>query len=404
MPGVAKSNVAASAAQQQLRILHVISSVNPTTGGPIEAVRQLSLLHMQQGHTVEVACLDDPRAPWVASCPLTCHALGPTTAGVYAYTPRLTPWMKAHAKTYDAVILHGIWQYHGFGSWRALRDMGVPYHVYPHGMLDPWFKRQYPLKHLKKWLFWPWGDYRVLRDARAVLFTCEDERILARQSFWLYRCQEQVLSFGTNPPPDDAPAQRDAFLTRFPALSATRNLLFLGRVHEKKGADLLLQAIAALRRAAPERLAHVRLVMAGPTDHPYGQRMKALSHQLGLDDLVVWTGMLQGAEKWGAFRAADAFVLPSHQENFGIAVAEALACEVPVLISRQVNIWREIEAEGAGYMEADTLAGTSALLQRWLDAPKEEWQPMKQAARRCFERHFLMSRSADELIDTLRRG
>lgn len=387
-----------------MRILHVISSVNPATGGPIEAVRQLSRIHVSQGHIVEIVSLDAPDAPWVADCPLPCHALGPTVAGVYAYTPRLTPWMRQHADQYDAVVLHGIWQYHGFGSWRALRKGRVPYYVYPHGMLDPWFKRQYPLKHFKKWMFWPWGDYRVLRDARAVLFTCEDERILARQSFWLYRCQERVLSFGTNPPPEDVQAQRDAFLHKFPALTETRNLLFLGRVHEKKGADILLHALAQIRDERPNSLSGVRLVMAGPTDHAYGQQMLALSQTLKLQDLVVWTGMLQGPEKWGAFRTADAFILPSHQENFGIAVAESLACEVPVLISRQVNIWREIDAAGAGYMEEDTVDGTRQLVTRWLDTPASAWAPMRRAARACFEQHFLMERSAQDLLDTLALG
>ena len=74
----------------------------------------------------------------------------------------------------------------------SLRKQGFhtpAYFVFTHGMLDPWFKRTYPLKHLKKWLYWPWAEYRVLRDAQAVLFTCEEERILARQSFWLYKCK-----------------------------------------------------------------------------------------------------------------------------------------------------------------------------------------------------------------------
>ena len=76
---------------------------------------------------------------------------------------------------FDAVIINGLWQYHSFGAWRALRGTATPYYVFPHGMLDPWFKRSFPLKHLKKWLYWPWAEYRVLRDARAVIFTCEAE-------------------------------------------------------------------------------------------------------------------------------------------------------------------------------------------------------------------------------------
>ena len=106
------------------------------------------------------------------------------------------PWLRAHAPDYDAVVVHGVWQYTSLAVWRALRRGPVPYFVYFHGMLDPWFKRAYPLKHLKKWLYWPWADYRVARDAKAVLFTAREEARLAAQSFWLYRVTPAVVGYG----------------------------------------------------------------------------------------------------------------------------------------------------------------------------------------------------------------
>ncbi|HET8869564.1 MAG TPA: glycosyltransferase, partial [Aquabacterium sp.] len=230
------------------RILHCISSVDPKKGGPIEGIKQLSAVNQRMGHQVEVLTLDKPDDPWVQSFPLRCHAMGPTRIGNYAYSPRLVPWLRANAHRYDAVIINGIWQYHVHGVWRALRGTSTPYFVFTHGMLDPWFKRTYPLKHLKKWLFWPWSEYRALRDAAAVMFTCEDERRLARQSFWLYHCDEYVVSYGTSAPPDRPEVQRQAFLKQFPHLADKRCLLFLGRVHEKKGPDLLFQAFANVRQ------------------------------------------------------------------------------------------------------------------------------------------------------------
>ncbi|MCH8181073.1 MAG: glycosyltransferase [Proteobacteria bacterium] len=388
-----------------MKILHVISSVNPRGGGPIEGLVQLAAINRGKGHEIEVASLDDPQAEWVQRCPLPCHALGPGHIGKYRYSPRLVPWLQAHRQRYDAVIVNGIWQYHAFAAWQALHGTDTPYFVYTHGMLDPWFKRHYPLKHLKKWLFWPWAEYRVLRDAAAVLFTSEDERRLARQSFWLYRCQEIVVNYGTGGPPvadEAAQQQRQAFLERFPQLADTRNLLFLGRLHEKKGVDLLLRALAAVRAQSPAWMQDVRLVIAGPANDDHGQRMQALATQLGLDDITVWTGMVSGPTKWGAFRCADAFVLPSHQENFGISVAEALACGVPVLISRQVNIWREVLASQAGLAEDDTLAGTQALLQQWLAMPRPGWQAMRQRARDCFVARFHIERAAESLIEAMR--
>ena len=383
------------------RILHCISSVDPKGGGPIEGLKQLSAVNAEQGHRVEVACLDHPDAPWVKACPLPCHALGPTSVGNWRYSPRWVPWLRAHAHEYDAVIINGIWQYHAYGTWRALSGSPTPYFVFTHGMLDPWFKRNYPLKHLKKWMFWPWAEYRVLRDAAAVLFTCEDERRLARQSFWLYHCDEYVVSYGTSAPPSRERQQEDAFYDAFPDLRGRRVLLFLGRVHEKKGGDLLLKAYADMRRHQPQEMANVQLVMAGPADHAYGQEMMQLAQSLQLGDSVTWTGMLAGDLKWGAFRAADAFILPSHQENFGIAVAEALACGVPVLISNQVNIWREIQQAGAGLVDTDTVEGTTRLLQRWLATPSQPWQDMRQRARHCFRQRFHIERTAESFIDAM---
>ena len=355
------------------------------------------------GHSVEVVSLDGPSDPWVKTCPILCHALGPGWLK-YGYSPRLLPWLRAHAHTYDAVVVNGIWQYNAFAVWRALHGTAVPYFVYTHGMLDPWFKRSYPIKHFKKWLYWPWGDYRVLRDASAVLFTCEQERLLARQSFWLYRCNEFVVNYGTSGPVGEASQQLTSFLARFPQLKGKRCLLFLGRVHIKKGPDLLLQAFAQVLHDLPAALTRdLHLVMAGPNDHDFGAEMLQLSKDLRIDHRVVWTGMVTGDLKWGAFRAAEAFVLPSHQENFGISVAEALACAVPVLISDQVNIWREIAEDGAGLVEKDDLPGTVNLLERWLKASTAERQAMGQKALASYHLRFSADEAAASLIRAIER-
>jgi glycosyltransferase involved in cell wall biosynthesis len=170
-------------------------------------------------------------------------------------------------------------------------------------------------------------------------------------------------------------------------------------VHVKKGADLLFRAFAkVLARLPAQSTQEVQLVMAGPHDHAYGREMVRLVQKLGLTDRVTWTGMLTGGQKWGAFRSADAFILPSHQENFGIAVAEALACGVPVLISNQVNIWRAIQQDGAGFVETDDLPGTTQLLERWLAADRDAWNVMKPRAQTCFQDRFDIERTAESLV------
>jgi glycosyltransferase involved in cell wall biosynthesis len=381
-----------------MKLLHILSSVNPDGGGPTEGVRQRGLRLTEMGHSVEVVSLDDPAEAWVREFPLNVHALGPPR-GRYRYTDKLVGWLTAHAREYDAVVINGLWQYNSFGAWRALHRMRVPYFVFTHGMLDPWFKTTYPLKHFKKWLYWPWADYRVLRDARAVLFTSEEERLQARKSFWLYRAREQVVAYGTRSPPDDAPGLREIFLAAHPQLRGQRVLLFLSRIHEKKGCDLLVKAFAQV--AATDASLH--LVVAGPDQTGWVARLKALAEDAGIAGRITWPGMLRNEMKWGAFYTAEAFVLPSHQENFGIAVAEALGCGLPALISDKVNIWREVESSRAGLVEPDTLAGTLALLQRWLALPAAERAAMGVAARALFQRSFTVDAMANGLLDVVKQ-
>ena len=377
-----------------MRFLHLISSVDTAGGGPIEGATQLHRALAAHGHVGEFASLDVPDAACVhefRAAPL--HALGPGR-GRFGYSAGFLPWLQANASRFDAVIVNGLWQYIGLGARRALSGTGTPYFVFPHGMLDPWFKRRYPLKHLKKWLYWPWAEYRVLRDASRVLFTCEEERLLARQSFWLYRCKEAIVSFGTAAPDDNPAASREAFHNAFPQLRGKRTLLYLGRIHSKKGCDLLIEAFAKVCRNTPD----VHLVMAGPDQTNWRPALEATAQQLDVADRVCWAGMLTGSLKWGAFRTANAFCLPSHQENFGIAVVEALACDCPVLISDKVNIWREIQEAQAGLVAPDTLAGTVDLLERWLATPGPKWQRMRESARQCFEQNFRMDQVAHALV------
>jgi glycosyltransferase involved in cell wall biosynthesis len=385
-----------------MKILRSIHSVNPARGGPIESVKQSSAVLTRRGHDVEIISLDAPADPWVRDCPVPVHALGPGR-GSYGFAPRFSRWIQERHARYDAVIIQGLWQYSSFGVRRGLRGTSTPYFVFPHGMLDPWFRHNYPLKHLKKVFYWSLAESRVLRGATAVLFTSEEERRLARESFPLYRCNEVVVNYGTAAPEIDLAGAREDFFNSLPQLRGRRFLLFLGRLHEKKGCELLIEAFAAMRHSAggdqsPD------LVIAGPcADEGYQTYLERRAE--GASG-VTFTGMLSGSLKWGAFSAADAFVLPSHQENFGIAVVEALACGTPVLISNKVNIWREIAGDEAGYVENDDLAGTARLIERWLGSAPDVRVAMRENARGCFARHFEINRATDSLLEVLtgRRG
>ena len=143
-----------------MRLLRLIHSLAPAAGGPVQGIQQISPLLAERGVRTLAVSLDAPDSPWLAAAATTplgyeARGLGPGR-GYYGYRRGLVEPLRQLAAEADAVIIHGLWQYHAFAAWRALRRLGTavpPCWVYPHGMLDPWFKRTYPRKHLKKWLY-----------------------------------------------------------------------------------------------------------------------------------------------------------------------------------------------------------------------------------------------------------
>jgi glycosyltransferase involved in cell wall biosynthesis len=381
-----------------MKILEVIRSIDPEGGGPVEGLKQIGAVWEKWGHTVEAVSLDPPQSSAVRGFPLKLHALGPAWHS-YGFSRRLIPWLRERAAEFDVVLIDGLWAFHSYAVWRALHKSDTPYAVFTHGMLDPWFKRRYPLKHLKKWIFWPWTDYRVCRDAGAVFFTCEEERILARQSFWFYKANEVVVTYGASVPDATlASDQRAVLLELFPELRNKRLIVFVGRIHPKKGCDLAIEAFA--QTAAANREYH--LVFAGPDQVGWQAKLQARCKKLRIADRVTWTGSVSGDLKWGLFRTAEALLLPSHQENFGVVAAEALGCGTPILISSKVNIWRETESAGAALVAEDTLLGTCSLLRRWLELDDSAKNKMRVQARQCFLDRFEIERASSVILASLK--
>ncbi|MDR3792600.1 MAG: glycosyltransferase [Terracidiphilus sp.] len=375
-----------------MTILHIIDTFSPTHGGPPEAVRQLVKAYLEVGAEIEVLSLDSPDAPYLKDIPCPVHALGQCYLGRFAYSPRLKRWLEENAGRFDGIVMNGIWSYPGVALRRAAHKAGTPYGVFVHGALDPWFNRKYPLKHLKKLFYWR-IQYAVLRDALAVFFTTDEERRLARESFQPSQWNSVVVPYGITDPKVDVEAakrQVEEFYEKIPQLRGRHYLLFMGRIHEKKGCDLLIEAFASQAARAPD----LDLVIAGPDQTGKQKKLQHRAEQLGIGSRVHWPGMISGDMKWGALRGSDAFILPSHQENFGIVVVESLAMGRPVLISNQVNIWPDIEADGVGLVDDDTQEGTERMLSRWISLDESVRAEMRDASRQAFIRRYAMSRTA----------
>jgi glycosyltransferase involved in cell wall biosynthesis len=367
-----------------MRILHIISNMKPEAGGPQEAVRMM-LRSAPDDYISEVVTLDNAHADLFRTEPFTIHTLGSSA--------KLAPWLRTNRDRFDGVILHGMWESLSYTVLRTIAGH-KPYMVFAHGMLDPYFKRAFPLKHFKKWLYWLPVQYWVMRRALRVVFTTATERDLAAKSFWLHRWTPLVVGLGAETPPQNLATCTATFIDLCPAVQGQRFLLFLGRIDPKKGCDLLINAFIAMRDTDPA----LHLVMAGPDSSNWRTELQTFAERSGVAERIHWTGMLRGDAKWGAFAASEAFILPSHQENFGIAVVEALACGKPVLVTKPINIAPDLAADGCALIEDDTLEGTTQLLTRWLALSDTEKSVMSQHALDTFATRYDMRRNTITLL------
>ena len=392
-----------------LRILHLIGSADARSGGPVEGIRRQNAVTAPLGVHRELATLDPSDADCLQNMEIVTHGLAAIDEGArrrwmrylpwlrYGWSWRYVRWLRANLDQFDVVVLNGLWNFSSMGFILAKGRRRVPYVVFTHGMLDPWFRRTYPLKHLAKQLFWWLADGRAVNGADAVLFTSEEERRQAEKAFWPYRPRELVVPYGSGRPVAGSPQTEAAFAAVTPRLNGRPYLLFLSRIHRKKGVDLLIEAFATIASRRPE----LDLVIAGPDQEGLRSALEARAAALGIAERLHWPGMLQGDAKWGAYHGCEAFVLPSHQENFGIVVAEALSCGKPVLISDQVNIWREIAAAEAGFVAPDTVEGTSANLEALLALDDGTRDEMGKRARQCFDERFDVTKAALTTLDIL---
>jgi glycosyltransferase involved in cell wall biosynthesis len=330
-----------------MRILHVIANLAPRYGGPSKACLEMARAVAARGHEVSIYTTNQD-GPGELAVPLG----QPVRQGgvELRYFPIQSPrfWgtslplaraLKAGIRTFDLVHLHSLYLFHNLVAGHYCRQCGVPYLIRPHGTLDPYIRGRH---RGRKWLLENLFENRNLKKAAAIHFTTEEERELAAP--FTFRTPGVVAPLGIDLGELEPWPEPGAFKAEHPEIGDRKIILFLGRINFKKGLDLLARAFGALNRARGD----VHLVIAGPDNDGWGDRIRGWLAAEGVSHRATFTGMLLGREKLAAFRDADLFVLPSYSENFGIAVIEAMACGLPVVISDKVNLWREVAAAGAG--------------------------------------------------------
>ncbi len=327
-----------------MRVLHVIPSVSPRRGGPSEAVIEMVRSLVAAGIEAEIATTDEDLAPprhvvptYYRGVPVRFfprrYARFPVL-GEFACSPAFPRWLRSAGRSYDLLHVHALFSHLPTMAMRHARQAGVPYLNRPLGMLGHWPLRQSPLR---KHIYLACVERANLGGAAALHFVSkaeQDEAVAVGlpSPGW-------VIPHGVVVPPLLPEAGR--LLRQRIGLPPDRPLvLFLGRLHAKKGIDLLLRGLALLPHPRP------LLLIAG--DGPERVSLERLTAELQLGQDVRWLGFVQGETRHLCLQGADLFALTSHHENLALAVLEALAAGTPVLVSPQVALAPAVERHHLG--------------------------------------------------------
>ncbi len=351
----------------------------------MQAIKGMSESQAALGHTVSIVATrtgkePSPALPDVALYLYPCEFVG------WRWSKGLADALHSQIKKAEIVHIHTVWEYPTWIGAKVCQDLGKPYIIRPCGMLEQWSLAQ---SSLKKKLYLLLGGSARIKRAAAMHFTSESERIKSIRPTKAF-----VLPIGLPPSAYEDLPSASAFRQRFPILEDRKIVLFLGRLHYKKQPDVAIRAFALACRKYRDHT----LVLAGPGDVDYVAGLRQLACQLGIENQVVFVGLLQEEAVREAYRAAALFVLPSLQENFGISVAEAMAAGCPVLVSDQVSLSKEVARAGAGIVCGTSVEQVAAAMSAFFHALELQAE-MGVKGRELILSQFTWEKIASDLID-----
>jgi glycosyltransferase involved in cell wall biosynthesis len=372
-----------------VKVLHVIPSLSPRHGGPSFALPLMERALTEAGVEVTVATTDDDgpggRVSVALGLPVpvngASHFFFRKQTEFYKCSVPLWRWLAGHVGEFQVVHVHALFSFASVAASRCARQRRVPYIIRPLGVLNRW-----GMENRRPWLkrvSLRWIEGPLLRRAAAVHYTSQREREEAENAG--VRAAGAVIPLGIDTRAFRKLPGPDQFQRRFPQAVGRTLILFLSRLDEKKGLDLLLPAFANVHRKHPRAL----LVIGGSGNETYLRKLMKLAQELGIQPDVVWTGHLEGEDKLSALSAASVFVLPSYSENFGIAAVEAFAAGLPSVLTHEVAVASEAQLAKAALVVTCEATKLTAALEEFLCDPELRRQMAGNAVRLAAQRYSL---------------
>ena len=378
-----------------MNVLHVTPSMSPQWGGPVAVVSELISALTDEGVHCEIATTrghrvgDDPTAP--PDVPIHVFDSSLPARIWTSYSSAMVRFLGENISRFDLIHIHEIWHHAGYAAYKAARRNPIPFVITPHGELGEWHLRH---KAMKKRVYMTLILDRMLRSADALhaITPAEKSRIVELG----YDTPVTIAPNGIDPAQFDILPDPSDLLDRFPVLKGKRIILYLGRLNPTKGLDILARSFSRISHRSPDTV----LLVAGPDEEGGRRQMESILRYEGVAEKVVFTGMLGGEDKMAVLALADLFVLPSYSEGFSIAVLEALASRLPVVITKACN-FPEVEEHGAGFVVESNEEALSGTIGKLLSDPYLR-ASMGECGRKLVAERYTWQATASKIADLYR--
>ena len=366
----------------KFKILRIITSINPKFGGPTATIIDTSLMLIKQGFEVDILTSDMKKNFFFKSNKIKIINKGPTIFGNYNFNLKQFLWLRKNRNKYDAFIVHGLWQFKTLMARILLKEK---YFVFIHGQLDPFFAEDF-FRKIKKSIYWFFFEKKNLSYSKSILLTSLGEKRTLKKTFVnTAGIKKKILK---------------KFFTKFPMLKNKEFYLFLGRFHEKKGCEIIIESVKKIEN----NFKSIILFVGPMTKNIYEIKIMNLIQKYKLQKKIILSDMILDDIKWGAIQASKAMVLASHGENFGISLVESLCFGKPVLTTNKVNISDKILNFNAGYIAKDKVNSFSKILMKFERLGKNKLKKLSVNASNCFKESFDLSSDRNSLSDLLKKN
>lgn len=373
-----------------MKILHVIPAVAPQYGGPSKVVVTICQNLNNNGIEAKIVTTNAgfPKNKYPLNKKFEYEGIetiffNKQLSESFKYSRPLENWLNKNVSKYDLVHIHAIFSHSSIAASNACIKSKVPYILRPLGSLDPWSLNQ--RKRLKKILFKLYVT-KMINNASMIHYTTQTEQELAERK--ISNKSGFIIPLSLD----------DSFLNFRNGLEILKKykieepyILFLSRIHHKKGLEFLIKAFNKL--VDNERFKYLKLIIAGDGQKDYVEEIKKIA-----DKNIFFTGWLNDYEKKALISNSKLLVLPSYQENFGLCLIEALAMKVPVLTTKNVNLWKEIISATAGWICDPNADSIYNLLIEILEN-EEKRKEFGNNGRKLIENNFTDEVVTEKLID-----